>query len=239
MVGRKRNVRQLNTHCNSCCRTNNCNRNLCGATGHTGPTVSTSSSTYVRLLGGSHAYEGRVEVFHGGIWGSICDDNWGGHEAQVVCGMLGYSRSGSGGAQGGLFGAAPTYAKIFMDEVNCTGTEASIDLCHFNGWGVHDCGHDEDAGVICNSASTEDNIIFLLDTGLGGVIFRMDLNTQSYVPIPMNSLYTPTAFDYDPTDGRIYFVDYRLRQLMSVHFSGTDVRELKQLDASMNEINAK
>lgn len=60
-------------------------------------------------------------------------------------------RSGSGGAQGGLFGAAPTYAKIFMDEVNCTGTEASIDLCHFNGWGVHDCGHDEDAGVICNS----------------------------------------------------------------------------------------
>lgn len=67
----------------------------------------------------------------------------------------------------------------------------------------------------------------------------MDLNTQSYVPIPMNSLYTPTAFDYDPTDGRIYFVDYRLRQLMSVHFSGTDVRELKQLDASMNEIDRK
>lgn len=86
------------------------------------------------------------------------------------------------------------------------------------------------------SASKEDDIIFLLDTGLGGVIFRMDLNTQSYVPIPMNNLYTPTAFDYDPTDGRIYFVDYRLKQLMSVHFSGTDVRELKQLDSSMNTI---
>lgn len=32
VVGRKRNVRQLNAHCNSCCRTNNCNRNLCGGT---------------------------------------------------------------------------------------------------------------------------------------------------------------------------------------------------------------
>ncbi|XP_062616791.1 scavenger receptor cysteine-rich type 1 protein M160-like [Saccostrea cucullata] len=228
----KRNTRQLNTHCNQCCRTNNCNRNLCGGSGTTNPTVSTSSPTYVRLIGGSNAYEGRVEVFHNGIFGSICDDGWGGSEAQVICGMLGYSRSGSGGAQGTVFGGAPLYAKIFMDEVNCTGTEASIDQCHFNGWGVHDCGHDEDAGVICNSASQEDNIIFLLDTGLGGVIFRMDLNTQSYVPIPMNSLYTPTAFDYDPTDGRIYFVDYKLRQLMSVHFSGTDVRELKQLDAN-------
>nr|XP_022327034.1 low-density lipoprotein receptor-related protein 4-like [Crassostrea virginica] len=232
IVGRKRNVRQLDTHCNRCCRTNNCNRNLCGGSGAPGTTVSTASSTYVRLLGGSNAYEGRVEVFHGGIWGSICDDGWGGSEAQVVCGMLGYSRSGSGGAQGTLFGGAPTYAKIFMDEVNCTGTEASIDRCHFNGWGVHDCGHDEDAGVICNSASKEDDIIFLLDTGLGGIIFRMDLNTQSYVPIPMNNLYTPTAFDYDPTDGRIYFVDYRLKQLMSVHFSGTDVRELQQLDSN-------
>lgn len=60
--------------------------------GAPGTTVSTASSTYVRLLGGSNAYEGRVEVFHGGIWGSICDDGWGGSEAQVVCGMLGYSR---------------------------------------------------------------------------------------------------------------------------------------------------
>lgn len=75
--------------------------------------------------------------------------------------------------------------------------------------------------------SIEDNIIFLLDIGFGGVIFRMDLNIQSYVFIFMNSLYIFIVFDYDLIDGRIYFVDYRFRQLMSVYFSGIDVREFK------------
>lgn len=37
-----------------------------------------------------------------------------------------------------------------MDEVNCIGIEVFIDLCYFNGWGVYDCGYDEDVGVICN-----------------------------------------------------------------------------------------
>ena len=60
----------------------------------------------------------------------------------------------------------------------------------------------------------------------------MDLFTQSYVRIPINVLYTPTAIDYNPVDGRIYFVDGRLKQLASMHFTGTDITELKQLDTS-------
>lgn len=60
----------------------------------------------------------------------------------------------------------------------------------------------------------------------------MNLHTLSYVQIPINSLYTPTAIDYEATEGRIYFVDPRLQQIVSVHFSGTDIRELKQLDSS-------
>ena len=44
----------------------------------------------VRLVGGRHRYEGRVEVFYQGIWGAVCDHKWGRPAAMVVCRMLGY-----------------------------------------------------------------------------------------------------------------------------------------------------
>ena len=49
----------------------------------------------IRLAGGANSSQGRVELCHNNAWGTVCDDAWGGFDAQVVCGQLGFSRFGT------------------------------------------------------------------------------------------------------------------------------------------------
>ncbi|CAE1178035.1 DMBT1 [Acanthosepion pharaonis] len=105
---------------------------------------SIASDVSVRLAGGNSLSRGRVEIHYNGQWGTICDDSWDDRDAQVVCKMLGYvDGSASRTFQAGT-------GPIWLDQVECQGSEASIEQCVRNRWGIHDCSHSEDAGVECS-----------------------------------------------------------------------------------------
>ncbi|XP_053397723.1 neurotrypsin-like [Mercenaria mercenaria] len=106
----------------------------------------------VRLVNGPHAFEGRLEVYHDGQWGTVCDDNFGNYAAKVVCTMLNFPGDANLAQK---YSSAP-YGKgtlpILLDDVSCTGSELSIFDCSHRAWGSNDCGHGEDVGVVCHTS---------------------------------------------------------------------------------------
>ena len=103
----------------------------------------------VRLSDGKGgSFEGRVEVYRVGTWGTICDDGWGVKDAEVVCKQLGY-----GGVksikENSYFGEGK--GQIWLDDLACAGNESNLGQCLHNGWGSHDCTHKQDAGVVCDA----------------------------------------------------------------------------------------
>ena len=103
----------------------------------------------VRLVDGSTELEGRVEIYHNSEWGTVCDDRFVSDDAVVVCRQLGYT--GGEAHTRAAFGAGT--GTIWMDDVQCTGSESRLADCPFGGWGLHNCRHSEDVGVSCGAAS--------------------------------------------------------------------------------------
>lgn len=103
----------------------------------------------VRLVGGPSSSIGRVEVFHFGEWGTVCDDRWTIKDGHVACRMLNFSKAVElfhGSTFGGGLGLP-----IWLTKLICNGTENSLFECKnaMKYLGITGCSHAQDAGVQC------------------------------------------------------------------------------------------
>eukprot|EP00057_Strongylocentrotus_purpuratus_P019283 XP_011673757.1 PREDICTED: deleted in malignant brain tumors 1 protein-like [Strongylocentrotus purpuratus] len=123
----------------------------CGHSEDAGAVCANDQNLQVRLVGGRTALEGRVEVFFGGSWGTVCDDLWDLNDVRVVCRMLGFQNAVRA-VMSAEYGVGS--GSIILDDVQCLGTEHNIAECPHNGYESHDCQHIEDAGAVCANEDT-------------------------------------------------------------------------------------
>lgn len=91
--------------------------------------------------------KGFLLVNHHGIWGTVCDDNFGITDANVACRQLGYT---------GAHSVSPSTPNVFtisypilLDDVSCLGNEPALGYCNHRNWSKTDCTHAEDVYIVC------------------------------------------------------------------------------------------
>ena len=109
-----------------------------------------ASTVKVRLSGKYPTpNQGRVEVNYNGTWGTVCGYNWDKQDSDVVCRMLGYSKT---------LMVKPIVdfdqwrGPVVLRNVKCKGDELSISNCAHSGWGIGNCRRGYPlAGVVCDT----------------------------------------------------------------------------------------
>ncbi|XP_028635279.1 soluble scavenger receptor cysteine-rich domain-containing protein SSC5D [Grammomys surdaster] len=160
--------------------------------------VCTGPAPRLRLADGPHGCAGRLEVWHGGRWGSVCDDAWDLRDAAVACRELGCG--GALAAPGGAFfgeGAGP----IILDDLRCRGNETALRFCPARPWGQHDCHHREDAGAVCDGMPLGNVQPTVPTVDSNGTTPRLLSTSVGQMPGPAGSWPPPASATAPPEPG--------------------------------------
>ena len=69
---------------------------------------------------------------------------------------------------------------IWLDNVQCRGTETRLDACPANSIGVHNCGHIEDAGIRCRTLTSEKIMYIIQDFKMFKEIVETCINSYIF-----------------------------------------------------------
>ncbi|XP_029535448.2 T-cell differentiation antigen CD6-like isoform X3 [Oncorhynchus nerka] len=174
----------------------------------------------VRLVGGSHHCEGRVELWREEKWGTVCDDSWDLRDGGVVCAQLGCGSALNVSGQDGSFEAG--VGLVLLDEVNCGGSERNLWECPSLGT-VNDCGHKEDAAVVCSgipsqpgNETVEQNT--QTSTTAGSVLLVTSAESRSSPPVAVwGCIALSIALLLTLLSNASLFLSYRRRAALLVH----------------------
>ncbi|XP_036613732.1 LOW QUALITY PROTEIN: CD5 antigen-like [Trichosurus vulpecula] len=101
----------------------------------------------LRLVDGPGPCIGRVEVKYAGKWGTVCNTGWTLQDAKVLCRELGCGRPIL--TKGSCNKDQEGTGNIWPGQVECQGSEASLNDCPFALMGKNNCSHKDDTWVQC------------------------------------------------------------------------------------------
>ncbi|XP_028402504.1 receptor-type tyrosine-protein phosphatase F-like [Dendronephthya gigantea] len=111
--------------------------------------VSVTCQPYIRLRGSNIPLMGRVEVFHRGIWGTICGYDEGyfrDADARVACRELGFYDV----VEHGIWKYPVATGKVWLRFVFCQNDSKSLVFCSHDNWGNTGCSHHWDVYIKCS-----------------------------------------------------------------------------------------
>ena len=105
-------------------------------------------------------FEGRLEIFHAGEWGSVCNTGFTEVEASVACVSLGFEFGGivkppKPKSRAGTDPFDSKQTRFWMDQVRCQGNEKDIQDCEYLGWGNHNCARNQEVEIVCRTCRPE------------------------------------------------------------------------------------
>ena len=105
----------------------------------------------LRLRGSDIDGQGRVEIYHAGQWGTICNSGFGEREARVACEQLGYLDYDDGYVWAWyLRPRGQATDRVWLSNLYCREDDDELVECGRGmAWGTNSCAHSSDVGVVC------------------------------------------------------------------------------------------